>query len=205
MENGFSFEKTTTDSRTFVYPSSLMKYGLNDRTELRLITEFSNVKGDKYLLKGLGPVAVGFKVNLAEEKGIIPTTSFIGHVSFPKIASRDFQANYLAPEFRFTMQHTLTKNMSLGYNIGAEWDGESPEPTYIYTLTTGFSLSPKWGCYAEVYGFAPQRDAADHRIDGGVNYLVRKNILLDLSGGLGLTKNAPPYYVALGFSFRLKN
>jgi hypothetical protein len=205
MENGFSFEKTSSDSRTFIYPSSLIKFGLNERSELRLITQLSTVRSDKYSLKGLGPIAVGFKVNLTEEKGIIPITSFIGHISFPKIASKDFQATYLAPEFRFTMQHTLTKTMTLGYNLGAEWDGESPEPTYIYTLTTGFSLSPKWGAYAEVYGFAPQREPADHRIDGGFNYLLRKNILLDISGGFGLTENAPPYYIALGFSFRLKN
>jgi hypothetical protein len=56
-----------------------------------------------------------------------------------------------------------------------------------------------------VYGFAPQTSKADHRFDCGLNYLLRRNILIDVSGGFGLTANAPDYYLALGFSFRLKD
>ncbi len=85
----------------------------------------------------------------------------------------------------------------------AEWDGETPDATFLYTLTTGFSLSEKLGCYVEVYGFAPQNDTADHRFDGGFTYLISDNFMIDASGGFGITENAPDYYTAFGFSFRL--
>jgi hypothetical protein len=101
------------------------------------------------------------------------------------------------------MQHTLTDNISLGYNLGTEWDGETPEPVFIYTLATGFSLTEKIGAYIEVYGFAPQLSRAEHRADAGFGWYMNPNILFDLSGGVGITDNAPDYYGSLGFSIRL--
>jgi len=44
------------------------------------------------------------------------------------------------------------------------------EPTFIYTLTTGYSISEKIGSYVEVFGFAPQTQTANHSFDGGVTY-----------------------------------
>lgn len=39
MENGFSFEDAGNGNESIVAPSSLLKYGLNDNFELRLILE----------------------------------------------------------------------------------------------------------------------------------------------------------------------
>ncbi|MDI1256927.1 MAG: transporter [Flavobacterium sp.] len=203
MENGFSFEKTNGDSESFLLPSALIKYGLNDRFEFRLITEFGSEKTNSTKISGINPILVGFKVGIAEEKGIWPKVSFISHLLLPDLASSKLKSTYYAPRFRFTMQHTLSDRISLGYNLGAEWDGETPDATFLYTLTTGFSLSKKMGCYVEVYGFAPQNDSADHRFDGGFTYLLSNNFMIDASGGFGITANAPDYYGAFGFSFRL--
>lgn len=38
-ETGFLYEKGGPDARSFLYPSILWKYGVNDRFEVRLITE----------------------------------------------------------------------------------------------------------------------------------------------------------------------
>ena len=103
------------------------------------------------------------------------------------------------------MQHTLSERVNLGYNLGAEWNGETAEPTFIYTITTGCALGEKTGAYAELYGFIPQKSAADHLFDGGLTYLLKQNIQFDISGGFGLTPAAPDYFIALGFSFRLKD
>jgi hypothetical protein len=203
MENGFSFEKAARNSESFVVPSSLLKYGFNGKFEFRLIAEFSTDQTNGTTISGLSPILVGFKVAICEEKGILPKTSLIGHLSIPDLASDKLKATFYAPMFRFTMQHTLTDKINLGYNLGAEWDGETPEPTFIYTLTSGFSLSEKMGCYAEVYGFAPQKDKADHRFDAGFTYLLSNNFMIDASGGFGITENAPDYFTALGFSFRI--
>ena len=205
MENGFSFERESDEVKNIVSPSSLFKYGLNDRFELRLITEYSSTEYGNQKISGLNPVTVGFKTKINEEKGLIPLTSFIGHLTIAQLATEELKSDYIAPSFRFTMQHTLSDKFTLGYNLGAEWDGESAEPVFIYTLTTGYSISEKTGSYIEVYGFAPEYSTADHRFDGGITYLVKQNIQLDVSGGAGISDNAPEYYAALGFSFRLND
>jgi hypothetical protein len=69
-------------------------------------------------------------VKLTEEKGIFPKTSFIAHIGLPNAASTKYKTDYFAPEFRFTMQHTLSEKFSLSYNLGLEWDGFSAEPTF---------------------------------------------------------------------------
>ncbi|HLN94737.1 MAG TPA: transporter [Flavobacterium sp.] len=201
MENGFSMEKD--GNRSWALPSSLLKYGLNDAFELRLIVTYVVDEADGTETSGFEPIRVGMKVKICEEAGWIPKTSLIGHMLVPDAASSDYRADYYASQFRFVMQHTLTDKLSLSYNLGAEWDGITPDATFIYTLTTGFSLTEKWGAYAELFGFAPENDSAAHSFDGGFTYLVNNDTMLDISSGFGITENAPDYYIALGFSFRL--
>lgn len=149
FENGFSYEKIDGDSKSIVAPTILTKFGINDHFELRLITEYSIEKNNSSKISGINPVLIGFKTRLFEEKGIIPTTSFITHLGLPKLASSDLKATYYTPEFRFTMQHTISDRQTLSYNLGAEWSGVTLEPTFIYTLTTGYSFSEKIGGYIE--------------------------------------------------------
>lgn len=203
VETGFTFQKNNDRNTTFSLPTTLWKYGVNENFELRLITEFASEKIEDENTNGLLPVYVGFKVKLSEEKGIIPKTSFIAHISLPNAASTNYKTDNFAPEFRFVMQHTLSEKFSFSYNLGAEWDGFIAEPTFIYTLTTGYSITKKMGSYIELFGFAPQNDKANHNVDGGITYLINNNFMLDLSGGYGITSNAPKHYVAFGFSFRI--
>lgn len=203
VETGFSVQKNDANSNTQTLPSTLWKYGVNDHFELRLITEFTNEKVFDEKVSGFNPMLIGCKIKIADEKGIVPKTSFIGHIALPNAASKEFKSEFFAPEFRFVMQHTLSKKMSFSYNLGAEWDGFSPEPTFIYTVATGYSITEKIGSYIEFFGFAPQQQTANHNFDGGFTYLISPNVMVDASAGVGINENAPDYYWALGFSFRL--
>ncbi|MEO7961799.1 MAG: transporter, partial [Ginsengibacter sp.] len=170
--------------------------------ELRLITEHATQKESGRKTSGILPVTVGFKTNLLQEKGIIPLTSFLGHLTLPHTGRKEFHTTYAAPAFRFAMQHTLSANITLAYNLGAEWDGESPAETYIYSLTNGISISKTLGIYGEFYGYFPTQEKANHFFDCGVTYLINNNCIADFSGGFRLTGNELKNYIALGFSFR---
>jgi Putative MetA-pathway of phenol degradation len=204
-ENGLVYEKINATNSVMVHPSTLWKYGISENLEFRLITEIISEKAlNLPKTIGLTPITIGFKTKIANENGLLPLVSFIGHLGIPNWASSEFQTNYFAPSFRFTMQHTLSEKFTLAYNLGAEWDGETPHTTFIYTLTSGFSITQKLGAYIEFYGFAPQQQKADHRFDGGLTYLINPNIMMDISGGFGLTENAPINYLSFGFSYRFK-
>ncbi len=203
VETGFSYEKTNSNESSFIIPSVLWKYGVSENFELRLVTEFTYNKSYSNKNSGINPILVGFKARLIEENGIIPKTSFIGHIALPNISSTQYKLDYLAPQFRFAMQHTLSNKVSISYNLGSEWNGFTPEPTFIYTLATGYSISEKIGTYIEVFGFAPQNQKSNHNFDGGFTYFLSNDMMVDVSGGIGLTKNAPKHYYAIGFSFRI--
>jgi hypothetical protein len=52
----------------YSHPTTLWEYGINDKVELRLITEFVSEKNKSLTTAGLIPITIGFKTALLEEK-----------------------------------------------------------------------------------------------------------------------------------------
>jgi hypothetical protein len=193
----------------FVHPTALWKYGALKRFEFRLITELNSQEtsmvipeGNNYKT-GLAPIRIGSKIAFWEEKGLLPKTSLITHFAFPKWASKFYQANKVAPEFRLTMQNTISKNTSLGYNFGAIWDGFSNKHRWFYTVAPGFNLGKRGYMYIEWFGDFQNGTNPNHNFDGGLAWYFTDDTKLDISSGFNL-KDSKQYYVALGFSFRFK-
>ncbi|HND96704.1 MAG TPA: transporter [Chitinophagaceae bacterium] len=193
---------------SLLHPTILWKYGASKRFELRLITTFTTeetpviIPNGSEMLTGLVPVQIGGKLALWEEKGLLPKTSFIFHVAPSKLGSKKFHTQQWAPNFRFTMQHTLSENIGLGYNVGAEWDGFSKTTSWIYTIAPGFNLGKKWYGYIEAFGALSKGSPPQHAVDGGLACYFSENTKLDFSTGFGLSKAATDWYAAIGISFR---
>jgi hypothetical protein len=209
FEMGLGAQITNSFENEFQHPTLLSKYGITKKLELRLITTLAtNTNFNNSLSKqketGLSPVEVGAKIALWEEKKLLPKTSLIFHVGIPKLASRNFRVNNLAPNFRFTMQNSVTNSIAIGYNLGAEWDGISSNTTWIYTFAPGFNIGEKWYSYIEAFGFISKQNEPEHSLDAGIAYYVNNNFKLDLSSGFGISKAAPDWYIAVGASVRFK-
>jgi hypothetical protein len=191
----------------YTYGTALIKYGVNENFELRLITEylgerFKSSESTPISYNGLSPLALGMKIRLADEKGFWPQTALIGHINL-KSGSSEFAPEYTAADFRFTFAHTLSDKFALSYNVGAEWNGQTPDATFLYTLSLAYVITPKLGAFIESYSFFPEESKADHRLDGGLTYKITPVVQLDLSGGIGLSENAPDSFISTGISFRL--
>jgi hypothetical protein len=209
IETGFIYEKDAekkVNTTSFTYNTTLLKYGVNENFELRFISEYLGERTvnetEVSTVKGFSPLAIGLKIRLADEKGFWPQTALIGHVNL-KTGSSEFEPHYTAADFRFTMAHTLSDKFSLSYNIGAEWDGESPETRFLYTLSIGYVVSKRIGLFVEGYSFFPEESKADNRIDGGVTVKFTPIVQWDISGGVGLSSNAPDSFVSTGLSVRM--
>jgi hypothetical protein len=181
------------------FPSALWKYGINKNFELRLISELG--RQDQTL--GLQPITLGFKVHLFDEKAARPTTSLIVHMTTPNFGSKEFSTPKWAPSFRFLSQNNFKNGWSLGYNYGAEWNGDSRKPTWLYTLSAAKSLSSVMGFYVETYGYYQTSSKLDKRFDGGLTFLLNPNVQLDASGGLGVGSSELNTYLSLGLSWRV--
>jgi hypothetical protein len=206
-EVGFNLEKEN-GFKTWVHPTILWKYGASKKFEFRLITEAISFERPLMIpdgtetISGILPIQIGGKIAFWEEKGLLPKTSLIFHVAPSKLGSKKFNTDKWAPNFRFTMQNTLSDNIGLGYNVGAEWDGFSNTPAWIYTIAPGFNLGEKWYGYVEAFGAFRKGELPMHALDGGLAYYTSDNAKLDISSGFSLTDNATDWYGAIGFSFR---
>jgi len=210
VETGFVFEKDREDNvekSNFTYNTTLIKYGVNEFLELRLITEFlgerAQVAEDPVSkVQGFSPLALGVKIKLADEKAFWPQAAFIGHINL-KSGSKEFAPSYTAAAFRFTFAHTLSEKFALSYNLGAAWDGETPEAAFLYTLSLGYTITDRLGAFVEGYSFFPEDNKADNRIDTGITYKFSPVVQWDVSAGVGLSRNAPDSFLSTGISFRL--
>jgi hypothetical protein len=223
IETGYSVEydkDKSTKTKNYTYNTTLIKYGVSKQWEFRLIAEYlgaaSSYKNgnDKTVnrVKGMNSLSVGTKIFICEERGIIPKTSLLAHLELPYFGSPMFKVKHLAPRFRFSMQHTITERISFSYNVGGEWDGNSQDATIIYTASLGMGLVRNLNMFVEAYGFMTEnsnkQDAFsgsftnDHRLDGGLTYLLKSNLQLDVSGGIGISKVSPDSFLSCGLSWR---
>jgi hypothetical protein len=209
FEAGFDTQKTGDEVHEFLTPTLLSKYGLNNRIELRLITSIIT-KSYRYVPQGtisstgLDPVEIGAKIALWQQSKWIPKTSFLFHFAIPDFASRSNNIDLIAPNFRFTMQNSITKNFGIGYNLGAEWNGEDSKPGYIYTLSPGLNFAAKWYGYIEAFGIIKKDESPQHSFDGGIAYNLTNDLKFDISSAFGITKAAPDWYLAIGISKRFR-
>jgi hypothetical protein len=193
----------------YLLPTLLSKFGINKHIELRLITtvqsqQLVNRTKGRYWETGLQPVEVGAKLHIANAKGLLPQTALIFHFALPRVASPTKRIQKLAPNFRFTMQNALTDDFALGYNLGAEWDGFSNTPAWIYTFAPGFNMGKRWYGYVEAFGSVTKGTSPQHSVDGGIAWYATSDVKIDFSGGRALNAYAPRWYVALGASARLR-
>ena len=206
FEAGFNFQKNNKDEKEYLTPTLLSKYGVSKWIELRLITTLkTNSSLTTFGTKnetGLDVAELGAKIALAGERKLFPKTSFIFQLGIPSFSSSKFKPDRVAPNFRFTMQHTLSEKISLGYNLGCEWDGYTNDPDYIYTVTLGYAPAKKWYTYIEAFGAFKKQITTEHNIDSGIAYFISNNFKTDISAGMGFTGNAAQWYIALGVSVR---
>jgi hypothetical protein len=138
-------------------------------------------------------------VALAEDVGLI------AHLSLP-LGDEEVGSPRADPSLRLAASADLAERVGIGWNLG--WEASSTEGStlarWVYTAALAFELSEAWGCFVEVFGDLPASDPspAAHSVDGGVTYLVRPSLQLDLAAGLGLSREAPDRFVALGLSVR---
>ncbi len=212
IETGFIIENDETNlvkQKSLVYNTTLLRYGLLENFELRLGMEYVGEKTEikntetTHVLSGLSPVYTGFKVKITDEEGWIPEIAFLGGLVLPFTANEDFKPEYSAANIRFSFAHTLSERFSLGYNLGAEWDGESAIPGYFYSIALGIGISDNLGLFVEGFGLIPEEGESEHLFDAGFTYSVLPNFQLDISGGIGLNDDSTDNFISAGLTYRL--
>jgi hypothetical protein len=208
IETGFVAEQDktkTSRSINYTYNETLIKFGVNDLFELRFDVAYLGTRvitNEVVRNQGFSPIKVGVKIKLADQKGAWPQAAVISNIGL-RTGSKEFTTPYNAGDITFAFAHDLTQRLSLTYNLGCQWTGDSPESVFTYTLSFAYAVTRHLSCFAESYSYFRQAQKADNRIDGGFTSKLAARVQYDVSAGLGLSENAPDYFVSTGLSIRL--
>jgi hypothetical protein len=207
LETGFLYDRSHPDGTTtkvYSYNQSLFRFGVLSFAEIRLSTDYTKTEvknsDGTASVTGFGPITLGTKIALLQEKRVIPQTSLMANFTLPKTGLADYRVNNVAPSVYLLFQNSLSDDVSLGYNIGLEWDDDSNQSTTFYAVNLGLRLTDKLSCFVENYGyFNPTSN--DFYVDGGLAYLLTKKIQLDVSGGISTKGGNANTQINAGFSW----
>ena len=198
------------DTETRELGGSLLRIGL-DHFELRigwdgLIDQDVETGGGSTTVDGPGDAEIGAKLHLFEEKDRRPEIALLVGATVP-IGDDDVSSNRVDPSFRLSLAHTLTDRIGIGYNAGMAWSSEPDSggerdtlSRFVYTVATGIGINDRLSAFVELFGEAggSAGGSPSNSLDGGITYLVRDNIQLDASAGLGLSDAADDWFLSAG-------
>jgi len=198
IEMGFNAHKSL-ESSEFLLPTSLIKYGIHRRLELRYILIGTKKGGERLSFQS---EAIGFKWSLHPGNKWIPRTSIISHYQLANLNRDESERNTLPHSLAdvvITCQIDLSRKVGIGYNLGSEFHSNGSVEG-IYRIAPNVLIGKRGYAYVEAFGRIPSLDT-DHWVDGGIAYYVSDQVKLDASLGRSLT-HGNDYYVALGISMR---
>ena len=205
LEGGHTFERVTSE-KTNTTGELLLRIGIAPRAELRIEPgSYTKITSPGADASGWEDGALGTKLRLYtrpnDNPSFVPDISIVAATSVPT-GGRVFRQRRPQPEAKLATAWTITDKVDLSTNVVASRPvDESGRYTELAASASfGFDLTPRLGAFAEVFGFAPQRDnvGRTHYVDTGSTFCLTPNFQLDARGGVGLNGAAPDYFVGVG-------
>lgn len=202
-------DNSLQQNRTWAIPSTLVRYGLLDRVEVRVKGEVlrtrATFQGQDFGNTLVNAFSVGAKAGLIPAGNKLPPLSLVTSFQIPRTGSPSVGPNSLAPSFLLASNFSLLQSFTGNVNLGVAWDGFGADPTYQYAFALERGLADGLTLFAEAYGFWYTNSLSfDHRYDLGLVWGLSPHLQFDLSGGMGFQ---PPidyrtWFAATGVTVR---
>ena len=204
LEQGIQYDGDGS-AGTFTFSNTLLRYGLFHNMELRL-------GGDGFLYQEDGAsqrfkpafsgLSVGTKITCFEGQGAVPAVSVLADFAVPYTASEGFNTEHLAPSLYLLFENHVNDWLSIGYNVGAEWDGSLPAPTAFAALCFGIAATENIGCFVESYNYFSKIGNV-YAVDFGFNWMVGKKVQIDLAANLDLLNPSQSWSISCGVAWQI--
>ena len=185
--------------KVLLAPSTLIRYGFTKNFELRLANHFARSSSESLSLKDFGftDLELGFKLQLVRKEDVNTEIALLSHVVIPIGDVRLTNVSFGLVN-KLSIAHNLGDIFTIGYNLGYNYFGFG-SGTGTYSIALGAGLTKRIGFYIEPYGEWVDFNLFLSNLDGGFTYLLKPNMQLDVSYGLGL--NYEMQYFSAGFSW----
>jgi hypothetical protein len=195
IENGF-LNTLSSGQQSFDLPETLLRFGLFDKTELRLTVP------DYYYdlpASGWSDTVLGVKQQLGPIHGF--DVSVVISLSFPT-GSRGITSHGYDPSIQLPWSHSLSKNWTAAGMLSVYWptQGASRNTNGQVTLLFDRQLTMPWDGFVEYVGDFPERGGPQHILHFGTSYKLTLNQQVDFHFGFGLSSAAPTHFIGVGYS-----
>jgi len=208
--NSFQFETgallgnynfANSSEQLLLIPTTLLRYGLTERIELRLVEQLVHLKNKQTTEDsfGLSDLELGAKIQILKNPAINSEIAFISHLVLPTGAISLTNEN-LGIVNKLAISHGITDFIDLGYNIGYNYFCNE-KGYFTYSAALGLGIAKRIGTYFETYGEVVEFNDWISNFDSGITYLIKDNMQLDFSFGVGL--NQAMNYFSVGFSMNI--
>lgn len=202
LELGYVYRETSAEKEIGSFPNTLVRYGLNEKIELRFGWngyDFVDNMDDE-----AGDTSFGFKYYLGKDILGTDSMSLIATLSIPTGSGQ----SELDPQFLLSWDHALDETTTLSGNIGVGFPSDEITGDRftqgIFSLMCSKKVDKDTSIFGEYYTNFPAADEADceHILQAGVLRMIDFDTQLDLHAGIGLNDQSDDWLIGVGFSHR---
>ena len=201
LEQGLQYDGDGA-AGTFTFSNTLLRYGLFPNMELRLGGDGFMYQEENAFKAAFSGLSIGTKIKCFEGRGAIPAVSVLVDFAVPYTASTGFNVDHFAPSLYLLFENPVNDWFSIGYNVGAEWDGTFPGPTTFAAVCLGFSATENLGCFVESYNYFGSL-GNQYAVDFGLNWMVGRKVQLDLAANLDLLNPKQCWSISCGVTWQI--
>jgi len=184
------------------FPELLLRYGLLQKTELRLTLPnyFHNLPAPNGAASGFGDLAPGVQQQLGPLAGF--DLWVIAFLSLPTGAQAISSHGY-DPGLQLPWARSLSASWTVQGQLAAYWPTQDGSRNYTseVTLLLDRQLTGPWDASIEYVGDFPQRGGSSQQLHVGTAYTLTPHQQLDVHAAVGLSEAAARWYVGLGYSY----
>lgn len=181
-------------------PNLSLKYGLTDRIELRVLTNYRIQERPGFEdINGLDPITISPKFALLEQDGIIPKTTLTLAFTFPNTGKKEFQVIDFNYSFRGLFEYQI-QSITWTNSLGMDFI-DNDENVLAYTTVLGTPITEKLGVFVELYGYENDGNSSQN-LDAGLTYLVNNDLQIDFIYGFDLNSDFDFYNLGFGLAYK---
>lgn len=206
-------------------PSTLFRFGLHKRFELRMEytgSMFINdhpdsdpLSPDEHLYTP-SPLLIGTKILICDHRGgkldqpWIPRTALLCNIGLP-ISKLLAEMMPVSGSVDLLFENEITEWLSLGYDVGVQWNDWAPAPDIFASLGINFEPTDHLGLFVEsfnlfdpnAYNFSMDKKYTHYYInmDFGITYAVHPRVQLDAYAGFNIYNSEPAISFPQNYAF----
>ena len=202
LQSGIDLYQTKNSTKTNTYLSNtVIRHGFSENFEASGVFNYQSDNVDQSSQNGVSDLQIGFRYNIIDTpRGLVPGLGVQTRFRLTNV-SENYRRQNVAPIFILAIQHQISETLSLTNNFGLSYNGLSAEPTHSFISNLSFPIIGNWGGFIEVYGNETNGLNSQYG-DGGLSYLVHKDLQIDLSAGGGKNHGTTESFISVGVSWR---